>query len=61
LHERSSGCRVTQHQRGFDAHDAIAKPTQLLVPSAVSRAAATMHATVHLHHQTDCRREEVRN
>jgi hypothetical protein len=44
--DRKHSCCITHHQLGFDAHDAIAKPTPLLILAAVSCPAVTVSAAV---------------
>jgi hypothetical protein len=53
--DRESRLHVAHHERCLHAHDAVAKPSQLLIPAAISRTAAAMHAAVHLDYQPDRR------
>jgi hypothetical protein len=52
---------LQQDERGLDTNDAVAEPAKLFVAPAVSRATATMNATVNLHDAPDRPREEVRD
>jgi hypothetical protein len=56
---RNSARQLSHHDLSRNAHDVIPEPAKHFIPARVSAELVDVSASVHLHHQSESRREKV--